>query len=108
MKPKHEEKNGIPDDILENISSLPEDKQRAIAFLIRNINFVEVLTAKDPTLDDHIEEIIEKAMKDNDSIFQALLLYKYKKMKQEQESENKNKNEAGICKDNDKEDEDKI
>ena len=108
MKPKHEEKNGIPDDILENISSLPEDKQRAIAFLIRNINFVEVLTAKDPTLDDHIEEIIEKAMKDNDSIFQALLLYKYKKLKQEQESENKIKNEAGICKDNDKEDEDKI
>ena len=37
MKPNHEEKNGIPDDILENISSLPEDKQRAIAFLIRNI-----------------------------------------------------------------------
>lgn len=107
MKPNHEEKNGIPDDILENISSLPEDKQRAIAFLIKNIDLVEALTVKDPKLDIHIEEMLNKAMKDNDSIFQALLLYKHKKMKQEQESGNKNKNEAGICKDNNQEDEKK-
>ena len=106
MKPNHEEKNGIPDDILENISSLPEDKQHAIAFLIKNIDLVEALTVKDSKLDIHIEEMLNKAMKDNDSIFQALLLYKHKKMNQEQESENKN--EAGICKDNDKKDEDKI
>ena len=107
MKPNHEEKNGIPDDILENISSLPEDKQRAIAFLIKNIDLVEALTVKDSKLDIRIEEMLEKAMEDNDSIFQALLLYKHKKMKQEKESENKNKNEAGICKDNDQEDEKK-
>ena len=70
------EKNHMAKDLEEVCRTLTEEQQRAIHWIIENIQLVSELTEGEEIPKNELTELIEKAKNRKDYVMQAILLYK--------------------------------
>lgn len=75
------------ENIEEMIQALPDDMQKAIFWLIRNIRIADQLSEGERMTNEEIEQITQNALDRKD--YAMLALVKYKQIKDQKEAENK-------------------
>ena len=73
------EEEKLAEDILREIASLSREKQRAVGWLIKNIDIAEQLAGGEALTKAQVEELTRWAQENNDYILLILVLYKQMK-----------------------------
>jgi len=70
------EKEFVIEDLEKQIRAMPKMEQRAVCWLIKNIDTVEELTAGEKIEESEIKRLIKTALEKDDHVMLALALYK--------------------------------
>ena len=73
------EEEKLAEDILREIATLSREKQRAVGWLIKNIDIAEQLAGGEVLTKAQVEELTRWAQENNDYILLILVLYKQMK-----------------------------
>ena len=65
--------------MVEALNALPEEKRRAIYWIIDHIDFAEQITEREKLSEAETEALIASAKEKNDNLMWALLIYKQQK-----------------------------